>query len=286
MTQPDSSNPEKDEHTARFRAIMDARGEEPQPKPASRSVLDRLPARPKKATAAPGPTPASRRADALPAAETSGESDSGQTSGKRRFGPAFWTVTGMLSLIVNAVLIAIVLILYGQLSKMDLQLKQLLTLKSLPLETVKGLYDNFVAMDNAHIVAEIPVSLVVPVQFDLQINQQLDVILSQETSISGARVTLSTGTLSIDNALADIKLPAGTRLPITLALTVPVDRKVPVSLVVPVDIDLANTDLHAPFAGLQDVIEPLYCLLDPQALTPRGTLVCDEVEQDRIPPTP
>jgi hypothetical protein len=116
------------------------------------------------------------------------------------------------------------------------------------------------------------------VQFDIQINQQTEVVLSQDTPINGARVTLNTGGLNITNAPANIVLPAGTRLPILLTLTVPVDKQVPVHLVVPVDINLALTDLGVPFTGLMDVLEPLYCLLDPEAVDSQGVLICEKAQ--------
>jgi hypothetical protein len=139
---------------------------------------------------------------------------------------------------------------------------------------VKGLYENFVLMDNAHIRTQIPVTLEVPVQFELAINTQTEVTLSQDTPIDQARVTLSTGGLNISNAPANIVLPAGTRLPINLSLIVPVNKTVPVSLIVPIDIALKDTDLHTPFVGLQQVIQPLYCLLNPQATSNAGLLLC------------
>jgi hypothetical protein len=291
MTHPESSNPM--DSTDRFRIILHSPDvEEPDDFDApARLEPDPEPAPPKLADAAPSPLsrlPArvvSSPPSAVPppSAESDRDEPSGQTSRKLRFGPAFWTVTGTLSLIVNVVLIAVLLILYGQLSKMNLQVQQLLALKSLPLETVKGLYDNFVSMENSHIVTEIPVALEVPVQFDIQIDQQVDVTLSEATPIRGARVTLNTGGLNITDAPANIVLPAGTPLRLNLSLTVPVNRMISVSSRVPVDITLAQTDLNAPFIGLQDVIEPLYCLLDPEAVTLRGTLVCDEAKTSRVP---
>ena len=52
----------------------------------------------------------------------------------------------------------------------------------------------------------------------------------------------------------------------------PVDKKVPVHLMVPVNINLALTDLGVPFTGLMDVLEPLYCLLDPEAVDAQGSV--------------
>ena len=195
-------------------------------------------------------------------------------SRKWRFAPAFWTIASTLSLGVNLILIIVLFFLLNYVSKLNLQITELLEYAKLPEDTVKGLYENFVLMDNAHIRRDIPVSLEVPVKFDIAINTQTEVVLSQDTSITQARVTLSTGGLNITNAPANIILPAGTRLPINLSLVVPVDKTVPVSLVVHVDIPLNETDLHNPFTGLQQVVQPLYCLLDPQATSNSGLYLC------------
>jgi len=274
MTKPTPPSPKKDENTARFRAIISAGDEaEPAPPPQTKqSLLERLPRVGKKPPAptavAPVPTPTKTPVSYAAPAE------SASRPSQRRFGPAFWTITGLLSLVVNIILIVLVIVLYGQIARMRVSLSKLAELTSLPLDTVKGLYDNFAEMDAAHIRTEIPVSIQVPIKFDLQISQQLDVTLAQDTTIANVRVTLQTGGLNITNAPATLTLPAGTHLPINLALTVPVDKQVPVSLIVPVDIPLNTTDLHIPFTGLQDVIRPLYCLLDPKAVDANGISIC------------
>lgn len=273
MTKPNFPGPKKDENTARFRAILSAGEEsEPAPPPVKQSLMDRLPRvskRPATPTVIPSapkhtPAPVSYRAPAEPVSRLS----------LRRFGPAFWTITGLLSLVVNIILIVLVIVLYGQIARMQVSLSRVSELMSLPIETVSGLYENFVKMDAAHIRTEIPITMQVPVKFDILINQQVDVVLSQDTPINGARITLTTGGLNITNAPANVVLPAGTHLPITLVLTVPVDKQVPVSMTVPVDIPLNTTDLHIPFVGLQDVIRPLYCLLDPEAIGADGLPIC------------
>jgi hypothetical protein len=101
----------------------------------------------------------------------------------------------------------------------------------------------------------------VPAKFDLPVETETTVVLKKDTSIRRARVTLTTGGLTITNAPADIILPAGTELPIKLNIVVPVDQQIPVNLSVNVDIPLATTDLHAPFIGLQNVVGPYYQLL-------------------------
>jgi hypothetical protein len=169
-----------------------------------------------------------------------------------RFGPAFWTITGALSLLVNMILICMVILLAGQ----------VFTLKSLVTnQLLNGLSDNFALMDQARIQSSIPVSAEVPAKFNLPLNTDTIVVLTANTLIRGARVSLYTGGLSITNAPTDIVLPAGTQLPVHLNLMVPVDQKIPVQLNVPVDIPLNQTDLHKPFTGLQKIILPYQVLL-------------------------
>jgi hypothetical protein len=169
-----------------------------------------------------------------------------------QIGPAFWTITGVLSLVVNMVLICMVILLAGQ----------VFALKSLISDQLlSGLSDNFALMDQARIQASIPVSADVPAKFKLPLDTDTTVVLTKNTLIRGARVSLNTGGLSISNAPTDIVLPEGTQLPVHLSLTVPVNQKIPVKLNVAVDIPLNQTDLHKPFTGLQNVVEPYRVLL-------------------------
>jgi hypothetical protein len=170
-----------------------------------------------------------------------------------RLGPAFWTISGAISLVVNIILISIVVILAGQ----------VFTLKALVSnQLLNGLNSNFALMDQARIKATIPVSAKVPAKFNLPLETDTTVELTENTLIQGARVSLNTGGLSISNAPTDIVLPAGTLLPIHLKLVVPVDQKIPVKLNVAVDIPLNQTDLHQPFTGLQKVVGPYQVLLN------------------------
>jgi hypothetical protein len=168
--------------------------------------------------------------------------------------PAFWTVAGVLSFIVNVILI-VVLMGLGQ---------ELFALKRLIGNgLVGGLYTNFILMDQAHIKTNIPVADDVPVNFNLSISQDTIVTLTQPTRINGAQVSLTSGGVAI-NSPANITLPAGTNLPVHLELTVPVTTTIPITINVPVDIPLDQTDLHKPFIGLQQVVSPYYWLLQPQ----------------------
>jgi hypothetical protein len=166
--------------------------------------------------------------------------------------PAFWTVSSVVSMTVNVILI-VVLLVVG---------KQLFTLKQAVVPLVEGLNQNFVLMDKAVIATQVEVHDHIPVVFDLPVKADTDVVLSQEVLIRNAHVNLSTGGLVIRNAPADIVLPEGTVLPIRLSIVVPVNTKVPVDLNVPVKIPLRETELHRPFVGLQQVVAPYKALLD------------------------
>jgi hypothetical protein len=278
MTKPISSDPLKDEPTGRFRTITNWKDDEDPPQESvPRSILeDRLPQTVKRASPPPDPPrrlPAKRASRVNPPEEAV----AGRKSRRERYTHAFWNVTSWMALLVDSILIAVVIILLIYVRQLNLELKELKSLTTMPLETVSGLYRNFELMEKAHIVTQIPVSTTVPVKLDVCIKTGTMVVINQDVTIPGARVNVQTEGLNISNARTTIVLPANTGLPVNLDLCVPVETTIPVSLNVNVDILLANTDLNAPFIGLQKVIAPLYCLLDPKALTDHNTLVCDEV---------
>jgi hypothetical protein len=187
-----------------------------------------------------------------------------------KFLPAFWTIASIMSFTVNIVMLIVVLILLQMLGRIqftaDDQISGLLG----------GLYDNFVKMDEANIRTNIHVEKEIPVNFTLNVSGPTNVTLSNDVIIDGALVTVQTGGLNITNARARIVLPTGTLLPINIEnLVVPVDQKVLAVLDVPVDIPLNQTELHEPFVGLQQVVKPWYCLIEPNALL-NNVQVCSQ----------
>ena len=214
----------------------------PEPARPAQSAETPLPVRPPEPDPRPDPKPEPERRPAR-----------ARRARKLKIMPAFWTIASLFSLVVNIILV-VILIGLGT---------QLFTLKKLVQEQLLGgLYQNFVQMDQAHITTTIPISTNVPAKFTLPLKTDTVVILTEDTLLTNASVvSLQTGGLTIYNAPATIMLPAGTRLPVALDLTVPVDQMIPVTLEVKVDIPLNQTQLHAPFAGLQEVVRPYYKLL-------------------------
>ncbi len=176
-----------------------------------------------------------------------------------KIAPAFWSIASVFSLIVNLILI-IVLIIMG---------RELFAIKGLVSGLIDGLHSNFLAMDQAHIRTMITVQDTIEVNdtiavvFTLPLQQNTEVILTQDTPVRNATVFLNGSPVR-----TDIILRQGTPLNIALNLevpvnqTVPVTLKVPINLQVPVDIPLNQTELHAPFVGLKNVVQPYKFLLD------------------------
>jgi len=232
-----------------------------------------LPKQPDKKLDAPKPAPAEKPPSA---SSSTPESDPPSKKREYRWGPAFWTTASILSLTINIVMAIVLLLLLANVRSLGVDMNSIKNLK-MDVDTIKkasaglvelpgGLYQNFEKMERANIHKDVRVDASIPVKFDLQLNQQTNVVLSQDVTITNALVTVNTGGLNITRANTTIVLPQGTSLPIFLNLTVPVDQQVPISLNIPVDIPLSATELNDPFIGLQEVIKPLYCFLDPNAV--------------------
>ncbi len=203
-----------------------------------------------------------------------------------KLAPAFWTITGSLSLAVNMALL-IVLILVA---------RQLFVIKAVvSSQLVDGLHENFVAMDasvitttvmvNDTIVVDdnILVNDTIPVQFSLALEQKTNVEITEDTYVPNTIVYLNGAPI-----LTPITLPEGTILPVFLNMDIPVDQTIPISLTVPillsvpvnlsvpVSIALDGTEMGVPLRGLQGVVSPYQALLakTPDSWCDVGWLAC------------
>jgi len=241
-----------------------------------KNINDKLGSLPKKADAAPKHAESKPAAPPppAPASALKPKPDSAPQSGFSLGGPRLWTTASILSLTINILLTIVLIILIISVYRLQLNMKKVMDAGNALIDLPAGLYSNFEKMERASIQTNVVVNTSIPVKFDLQLNQQTNVVLSQDVTIQNARVTVNTGGLNISQANTTIVLPAGTILPVNLSLTVPVDQQVPVTLNVPVDIPLRDTQLNDPFVGLQNVIKPLYCLLEPAAINVDGNSIC------------
>lgn len=181
-------------------------------------------------------------------------------SGARyKFFPAFWTVASAISLAVNLVLLGLVLVLLPIIGKSPFQAEDQFA------GLLGGLYNNFVKMDEATISADMPVDTTIPLNIVVPVQTTTRITLAEPATISNAHVIINTGGVDID-ADAVVTLPAGTPLTVALDFPLTVQNTIPIQLNVPVNIPLRNTQLHEPFVGLQDVVKPYYCLVEPNAV--------------------
>jgi hypothetical protein len=177
-----------------------------------------------------------------------------------KVGPAFWNIASIISLTINIILFAVIIILGKELFEIK---------NALQTQLLDGLYTNFVQMDSAHIITEIPITETIvvkdtiPVVFDLPLSQKTKVILTKDTPVKNATIYLNNRAVPLD-----IILRKGTPLNIALDLvvpvsqTIPVELKVPVQMTVPVDISIAETQLHTPFVGLQETVLPYQLIME------------------------
>ncbi len=167
---------------------------------------------------------------------------------------SLWNFAALISLLLNLVLIVAVIFLSRDLASF----KNLVGDKLLG-----GLVENFASLDQAHLRVTVPLVQDVPLNLNIPIQQETVAILTQDTTINGAYISLKNSGVSIDS-LADIILPAGTYLPVRLNLTVPLKTTVPINVQIPLDIPLNQTGLHQPLLAFQQSLNPLQRSLLPQ----------------------
>ena len=183
-----------------------------------------------------------------------------------KFLPAFWTIASLMSITVNIILIVILLIVFQMLGAIQVTANDKVS------GLLGGLYTNFVKMDQATIASTIPVDAVIPLNISVPVQTTTQITLAETATIPNAHVRINTGEVNID-ANAVVTLPANTPLTVNLNFQLPVQNSVPIHLDVPVNIPLNQTQLHEPFVGLQKVVEPWFCLVEPNA-TVNGLQVC------------
>ena len=218
---------------------------------------------------APAPDPAPAAAEQAP------------REPRYKFLPAFWTIASVLSLTVNLILLIALLVMAPMLFKALQEVKRLQSaqiLQNNPQAMLSGflggLYTNFVKMDQATITSTIPVDAMIPLNITVPVQTTTQIRLAESVVIPNAHVRINTGGLNI-NADAVVTLPANTPLTVALDFPLQVQNTIPVHLDVPVNIPLNQTQLHEPFSGLQKVVEPWYCFVEPNA-TVNGMQVCSQ----------
>jgi len=126
------------------------------------------------------------------------------------------------------------------------------------LARVDGLVNDF---DSAVINKTIYISQTIPVEFDLPLNQNTVVKLTQSVPLNRPASYVFPGGGGQINGQVSLTLPDGQVLPVQLNLTVPVRQNLPISMEVPVSIPLKETDLGSVTGELKDILTPYTKLL-------------------------
>jgi hypothetical protein len=183
---------------------------------------------------------------------------------------ALWTLASLISMIFNVVIIVVVVVAFW--AYRDIKVPENIDITMLN-KLLGGLYSNFEKLDRATIKTVIPVDAQIPLDISVPVQTTTQITLAESVVIPNAQVVINTGGLNI-NSSARVTLPAGTPLSVNLNFNLPVQTSIPVHLDVPVNIPMKDTELHEPFVGLQDVVQPLYCMVDPNASNLDGQLIC------------
>ena len=187
-----------------------------------------------------------------------------------RFLRALWTIASLISMAVTIVVIILAVVAFR--AYRDIKLPEGVDI-TMANKFLGGLYANFEKLDRATIRATIPVDAQIPLDISVPVQTTTQITLADSVVIPNAQVVINTGGLNI-NSNARVTLPAGTPLSVNLNFDLPVQTSIPVHLDVPVVIPMAETELHEPFVGLQDVVQPIYCLVDPNATNLDVKLIC------------
>ena len=164
----------------------------------------------------------------------------------RKFWDAAKTITLIVSMFIDLILIVAVIILANQVGAIKMTLNSVL-----------GQLDSaFEDLGQVVITETIKINQRVPVRFDLPLKQDTVVTTQSPVPIS-TQATFSLGQFGSINGTVSLQLPPGTSLPVHLELTVPVSNVIPVVFDQPVRIPLAEKGLGSVVTKLRAALSPI-----------------------------
>jgi hypothetical protein len=178
-------------------------------------------------------------------------SDKPRKPRRQKFWDAAKTLTLIVSMVINLILIVAVVILANQVGAIKMTLNSVL-----------GQLDSaFEGLGQAVISDTIKIDQRVPVQFELPLEQDTVVTTQSPVPIT-TQATFSLGQFGSINGTVSLQLPTGTSLPVHLKLTVPVSDSIPVVFDQPINIPLAEKGLGPVVAKLRAALAPIIDLVD------------------------
>jgi hypothetical protein len=171
-------------------------------------------------------------------------------SQRQKFWDAAKTITLIVSMVIDLILIVVVVILVNQVGAIKMTLNSVL-----------GQLDSaFEGLGQAVISETIKINQQVPVRFDLPLKQDT-VVTTQGPVPINTQATFSLGQFGSINGTVSLQLPPGTSLPVHLEITVPVSNSIPVVFDQPVSIPLADKGLGPVVSKLRAALGPIIGLV-------------------------
>jgi hypothetical protein len=124
-------------------------------------------------------------------------------------------------------------------------------------DTVTGLNDLMGDLENAVITRTIPISETIPVRFDLPLDKNLDVQLTENVRLNRPLSFVFPAGGGRINGTVNLVLPEGQVLPVHMSTVVEVSQTLPVEMEVYVAIPLKETELGGILAQLNELLAPL-----------------------------
>lgn len=190
------------------------------------------------------------------------DSTSQKQSRRARFWAAFKNFALLFSFLVNLILVIVILLL----------IQPLFMAKTQIAEPLLGDLDAaFAALGKTRIVTTVAIDDSLPVVFDLPLQQNTNVVLTEPVPLS-VPTTFSLGNQGTIYGWVSLNLPAGMVLPVALNLNVPVSTTVPVVMQVPVTIPLDEAGMEPAITQLRGVFRPIQATLQQLPDSPRELL--------------
>lgn len=176
---------------------------------------------------------------------------------------AFKNIAIIFSFVVNFVLVIVLLMAPGP----------IFMAKSQAVEPILTELDNaFAALGETQIKSTVNIADTMPVVFDLPLNQNTPVILTEKVPLQASATFFLPGGGGAINGTVSLDLPEGMVLPVSLNMMVPVSTTIPVVMEVPVEIPLAEAGMAPAIEQLRAVFFPINVALQSLPDSPQEIL--------------
>lgn len=180
-----------------------------------------------------------------------------------KFWESFKNIAILFSFLVNIILVIVLLAAVQPLfmAKTDI-VEPLLT----------NLDSAFAGLGATRIQSVVSINDTMPVVFDLPLQQNTVVVLTEPVPLSAPATFFLPGGGGSINGTVSLNLPTGMRLPVILDMMVPVSTTIPVVMQVPVEIPLDQAGMGPAIQDLRAVFQPIQTTLQSLPDSPQEIL--------------